>query len=46
VVLKFAEELTYDEIATATGVSVSALKMRVQRACRRLRALLTEIHHA
>ena len=46
VVLKFAEELTYDEIATATGASVSALKMRVQRACRRLRALLTEIHHA
>jgi RNA polymerase sigma-70 factor, ECF subfamily len=45
VVLKFAEELSYDEIATATGVSVSALKMRVQRACRRLRALLQEIHH-
>jgi RNA polymerase sigma-70 factor (ECF subfamily) len=45
VVLKFADELTYDEIATATGASVSALKMRVQRACRRLRALLQEIHH-
>ena len=42
---KFADELTYDEIATATGVSVSALKMRVQRACRRLRALLRETHH-
>jgi RNA polymerase sigma-70 factor (ECF subfamily) len=46
VVLKFAEELTYDEIAAATGVSVSALKMRVQRACRRLRALLQETPHA
>src|SRR5690349_4254717 len=45
VVLKFAEDLSYDEIATATGASVSALKMRVQRACRRLRALLGEIHH-
>ena len=46
VVLKFAEELSYEEIATATGASVSALKMRVQRACRRLRALLSETHHA
>lgn len=45
VVLKFADELTYDEIAAATGASVSALKMRVQRACRRLRALLQETPH-
>jgi RNA polymerase sigma-70 factor, ECF subfamily len=40
IVLRFAEELRYDEIAAITGVGVSALKMRVQRACSRLRALL------
>jgi RNA polymerase sigma-70 factor (ECF subfamily) len=45
VVLKFAEDLTYDEMAAVTGVGVSALKMRVQRACRRLRAMLTETSH-
>jgi len=45
VVLKFTEEMTYDEMAAVTGVGVSALKMRVQRACRRLRALLTETTH-
>ncbi len=45
VVLKFSEEMTYDEMAAVTGVGVSALKMRVQRACRRLRMLLTEISH-
>ena len=42
VVLRFADDLTFDEMATVTGVGVSALKMRVQRACARLRALLTE----
>ena len=41
VVLRFAEELSYDEISAITGVGVSALKMRVQRACLRLRTLLT-----
>ena len=40
IVLRFAEELTYDEMAAVTGVGVSALKMRVQRACIRLRSLL------
>jgi RNA polymerase sigma-70 factor (ECF subfamily) len=30
--LKHVEELTYEEMAEATGVSVSALKMRVKRA--------------
>ncbi len=45
VVLKFADDLTYDEMAAVTGVGVSALKMRVQRACRRLRTLLTETTH-
>lgn len=41
-VLRFSDELSYDEMATITGVGVSALKMRVQRACARLRTLLTE----
>lgn len=45
VVLRFAEELSYDEMAAITGVGVSALKMRVQRACTRLRALLAEHLH-
>ena len=45
VVLKFAEDMTYDEMAAVTGVGVSALKMRVQRACKRLRAMLTETNH-
>lgn len=46
VVLRFAEELSYDEISTLTGVGVSALKMRVQRACTHLRALLAEHLHS
>ncbi|MBC8087122.1 MAG: RNA polymerase sigma factor [Phycisphaerae bacterium] len=45
VVLRFSDELTFEEMAAVTGVGVSALKMRVQRACRRLRALLTEDSH-
>ncbi len=46
VVLRYADELSYDEMAAITGVGVSALKMRVQRACTRLRALLAEQFHA
>ncbi len=46
VLLRFAGELSYDEMARVTGVGVSALKMRVQRACARLRDLLTEQLHA
>jgi RNA polymerase sigma-70 factor, ECF subfamily len=42
--LKHVEQLTYDEMAEATGVGVSALKMRVKRACDRLRGAL-EDHH-
>jgi len=42
IVLRFGEELSYDEMATVTGAGVSALKMRVQRACARLRTLLSE----
>lgn len=41
--LKHVEELGYEEIAELTGVGVSALKMRVKRACERLRVLLQEV---
>jgi len=40
--LRHVEELSYDEMATATGLGVSALKMRVKRACERLKILLVE----
>jgi RNA polymerase sigma-70 factor (ECF subfamily) len=39
-VLKHVEELSYDEISKLSGFGVSALKMRVKRACDRLRQLL------
>ena len=42
IALRFGEELSFDEMATITGAGVSALKMRVRRACERLRALLEE----
>lgn len=45
VVLKFGEDLTYDEMSAITGAGTSALKMRVKRACARLRALLLEDTH-
>lgn len=44
--LKYVEELGYDEMSRMTGVGVSALKMRVMRACERLRDLLSEVHSA
>ena len=44
--LKHVEQLSYDEIAAVTGVGVSALKMRVQRACDHLQQLLVEDRHA
>lgn len=40
--LKHVEDLGYEEMAEMTGVGVSALKMRVKRACERMRALLQE----
>jgi RNA polymerase sigma-70 factor (ECF subfamily) len=40
--LRHVEELSYDEMAVATGLGVSALKMRVKRACERLKILLVE----
>ena len=44
-VLKHVEELSYDEMAEITGLGISALKMRVKRACDRLRELLEEAYH-
>jgi len=43
--LKHVEELSYEEIAEMTGVSVSALKMRVKRACDALRDLLEGVYN-
>ena len=40
VVLRYADELGYDEMCSITGAGMSALKMRVKRACERLRAIL------
>jgi RNA polymerase sigma-70 factor (ECF subfamily) len=40
--LKYVEELSYDEMSRMTGDGVSALKMRVKRACDRLREELRE----
>ena len=44
--LKYVEEIGYEEMSQMTGVGVSALKMRVMRACDRLRELLSEVHSA
>jgi RNA polymerase sigma-70 factor (ECF subfamily) len=44
-ILKHVEELSYEEMAEITGVGISALKMRVKRACERLRELLEGVHH-
>ena len=41
--LKHVEQLSYEEMAEVTGAGVSALKMRVKRACERLQALLGEV---
>ena len=43
--LKHVEELSYEEMAELTGVGVSALKMRVKRACERLRVMLQEAYY-
>lgn len=44
-VLKHVEDLSYDEMAEVTGAGISALKMRVKRACQRLQELLEEAYH-
>ena len=43
--LKHVEELSYEEMAEMTGLSVSALKMRVKRACDGLRDLLQGVYN-
>ena len=43
--LKHVEELSYDEMAALTGLSVPALKMRVKRACDALRDLLEGVYN-
>lgn len=43
IVLRYADDLTYEEMSRITGAGESALKMRVQRAFARLRALLREV---
>jgi RNA polymerase sigma-70 factor (ECF subfamily) len=40
--LKYVEELSYEEMVALTGAGESALKMRVKRACARLRELLSD----
>jgi RNA polymerase sigma-70 factor (ECF subfamily) len=42
--LKHVEQLEYTEMAEVLGVGLSALKMRVQRACLQLRVELQEYH--
>ena len=44
--LKHVEDLSYEEMAEMTGEGISALKMRVKRACEALRTLLTEVERA
>lgn len=43
IVLKYADDLTYEQMSKITGAGESALKMRVQRAFARLRAILQEV---
>lgn len=44
-VLKYVEELSYEEMAEVTGAGISALKMRVKRACEQLREQLEGVRH-
>jgi RNA polymerase sigma-70 factor (ECF subfamily) len=41
--MRHVEGLSYEDMAMATGTGVSALKMRVKRACDALRLRLTEV---
>ena len=41
--LKHVENRSYEEIAQLTGAGISALKMRVKRACDRMRGILVEV---
>jgi RNA polymerase sigma-70 factor (ECF subfamily) len=42
--LKYVEDLSYEEMTGITGASLSALKMRVKRACERLKDLLKDAY--
>jgi RNA polymerase sigma-70 factor (ECF subfamily) len=44
--LKYVEDLSYEEMEAVTGAGISALKMRVKRGCERLRELLGEVYRA
>lgn len=41
--LRHVEDMAYEDIAAVTGVGLSALRMRVKRACDALRARLSEV---
>lgn len=41
--MRHVEGMSYEDISLATGAGLSALKMRVKRACDALRAQLTEV---
>ncbi|MEO8624285.1 MAG: RNA polymerase sigma factor, partial [bacterium] len=41
--MRHVEDLSYEDMSVATGAGVSALKMRVKRACDALRARLMEV---
>ena len=43
--MRHVEDLSYEDMSAATGAGVSALKMRVKRACDALRVRLTEVNH-
>lgn len=43
--LKYVEGMEYQEMSSALGAGVSALKMRVKRACDALRPRLQELYH-
>jgi RNA polymerase sigma-70 factor (ECF subfamily) len=44
--LHHVEGMSYEDMSAATGVGVSALKMRVKRACDLLRAKFLEVNRA
>jgi RNA polymerase sigma-70 factor (ECF subfamily) len=44
-ILKYVEDLSYEQMTQITGIGESALKMRVMRARNHLRELLEGVHH-
>lgn len=43
--LRHVEDLSYEDMMDITGAGLSALRMRVKRACDALRQQLAEVHH-